>query len=202
MAFASKPLTVARILTVSVMLLLSATARAQLSVAIPESALTGPWEQHLTVLQSLENTVMGLEDSRTKSAVIDALFFLEPGVGAYEAQVGEVINRLAGDPQFAYVAAETSFALSTGLDDVYAQFENLYGALGVSEREDVRAAQQSLDELRRVLREKRHFDADVVNALGSGIPQVIIGLATRWWHGAEKAALTREYIAALRPRLE
>jgi len=178
------------------------TAHAQMSMQITESLLMGPWEQHLTVLQSLENTVMGLQDQKTKTAVIDALFFLEPGIGEYEAQVGEVINRLAGDPQFAYVADETSSALSIALDEVHAQFENLYGALGVSGREDVQAAQQSLDELRSVLRLRKPFEIDVVNALGSGIPQIIIGLATRWWHGEEKAALTREYIAALRPRLE
>jgi len=100
------------------------------------------------------------------------------------------------------VADETSSALSIALDEVHAQFENLYGALGVSGREDVQAAQQSLDELRSVLRLRKPFEIDVVNALGSGIPQIIIGLATRWWHGEEKAALTREYIAALRPRLE
>jgi hypothetical protein len=190
------------ILTSVVMLCLSGSAHAQMSMQIPESMLMRPWEQHLTVLQSLETTIFGVQEKKTKAAVIDALFSLEPGIGEYESQVGEVINRLAGDPQFAYVAGETSLALSIGLDEVYAQFENLYGALGVSEREDVRAAQQSLDELRSVLKQRRSFETDVENALGSGVPQIIIGLATRWWHGAEKAAKTREHIAALRPRLE
>jgi len=178
------------------------TVRAQVSMEIPESRLMKPWEQHLTVLQSLESTVIGVQDKETKAAVIDALFFLEPAIGEYESQVGEVINRLAGDPQFAYVAGETSEEMSKVLDSVYAQFENLYSALAVSEREDVLTAQRSLDELRSVLRQKRPFEVDVVNALGSGMRQIIVALATRWWHGEEKAALTREYIAALRPKLE
>jgi hypothetical protein len=177
-------------------------ARAQVSMEIPESLLMSPWEQHLTVLQSLENTILGLENENTKAAVFDAFFFLESGISEYEAQVDDVIYRLAGDPQFAYQAGEVSAAMADVLDRVYTQFENLYETLGVDQREDVLNAQQSLDELRSVLKRKRPFENEVLNALGSGIPQIIIGLAERWWHGEEKAILTKEYIAALRPKLE
>ena len=180
----------------------SGAARAQVNIEIPESMLMKPWEQHLTVLQSLESTILGLKDERTKAAVFDAFFFLESGISEYEAQVDDVIYRLAGDPQFAYRAAEVSAAMADVLDRVYTQFGNLYGALGVDQREDVLNAQQSLDELRSVLKRKQPFEIDVLNALGSGIRQIIVGLAERWWHGEEKAILTKEYIAALRPKLE
>lgn len=182
--------------------LTNGAARAQVSMEITESVLKSPWEQHLTVLQSLENTILGLENEKTKAAVFDALFFLESGISEYEAQVDDVIYRLAGDPQFAYQADKVSAEMASVLDRVYTQFENLYGALGVDQREDVLDAQQSLDELRAVLKRKRPFFNDVLNALGSGIRQVIVGLAERWWHGEEKAILTKEYIAALRPKLE
>ena len=182
--------------------LVTGAARAQVSMELSEGTLKAPWEKHLTVLKSLGQTITGLEESKTKAAVVDALFFLESGISEYESKVAEVIDRLAGDPQFAYVAGDVSFEMSKVLDRVYAQFDNLYNALEVSQREDVLAAQQALDDLRKLLRMKRPFDVDVVNALGSGIPQIIIGLAERWWHGEEKAALTREYIATLRKQLD
>jgi hypothetical protein len=182
--------------------LVSGAVRAQVSMELSEATLKAPWERHLGVLQSLGQTITGLDEGKTRTAVVDALFYLESGISEYESKTSEVIDRLAGDPQFAYVAGDVSFEMSQVLDRVYAQFENLYGALEVSQREDVLAAQQALDDLRRLLRMKRPFDVDVVNALGSGNPQIIIGLAERWWHGEEKAALTREYIASLRKKLE
>jgi len=177
-------------------------ARAQVSMELSEPTLKAPWEKHLAVLQSLGQTITALKEDKTRAAVVDALFYLESGISEYESKTSEVIDRLAGDPQFAYVAGDVSLEMSKVLDRVYAQFENLYGSLEVSQREDVLAAQQALDELRSLLRMKRPFDVDVVNALGSGIPQIIIGLAERWWHGEEKAALTREYIAKLRKQLD
>jgi hypothetical protein len=183
-------------------MLVCAGAHSQFGGAISESQLTRPWERHLAALQSLENTIRGLEDGSARTAVVDALFSLEPELGAYESQVGEVINRLAGDPQFSYVASETSLELSVQLDVLHGLFEQLYAALQAQEREDVRAAQQALDELRTILREKRHFERDVINALATGLRPVIVGLATRWWHGEQKAAELREYISALRPQLE
>ena len=182
--------------------LVNGAARAQVSMELSEGTLKAPWEKHLAVLQSLGQTITGLKEDKTRAAVVDALFYLESGISEYESKTSEVIDRLAGDPQFAYVAGEVSLEMSKVLDRVYAQFENLYGALEVSQREDVLAAQQALDDLRGLLRMKRPFDVDVVNALGSGIPQIIIGLAERWWHGEEKAALTREYIATLRKQLD
>jgi len=180
----------------------SGVARAQVSMELSEATLKAPWEKQLVVLQSLGETITGLDAGKTRAAVVDALFYLESGISEYEAKTSEVIDRLAGDPQFAYVAGDVSFEMSQVLDRVYVQFENLYGALEVSQREDVVAAQQALDDLRKLLRMKRPFDVDVVNALGSGIPQIIIGLAERWWHGEEKAALTREYIATLSKQLD
>ena len=178
------------------------TAHAQVSMEIPESLLKSPWEQHLAVLQSLEGTILKLEDKTTKAAVFDALFYLESGISEYEAQVDNVIDHLVGDPQFPYVAGQASGEMAEVLDRVYTQFGNLYGALEVDQREDVLNAQQSLDELRTVLKRKRPFETDVFNALGSGIRQVIVGLAERWWHGEEKAIMTKKYIAVLRPKLE
>ena len=180
----------------------SALAQAQMSSLISESQLMRPWERHLAALKSMESTITGLEDGKTRSAVADVLFALEPDIGDYESQVGEVINRLAGDPQFSYVAGETSLTLSQRLDSIHEHFAKLYDTLGVAERDDVRAAQEALDELRGLLRKKRPFEVDVVNALGSGMRQIIVGLATRWWNGEQKAAELREYISALRKRLE
>lgn len=184
------------------LMFVNGAARAQVSMELSEGTLKAPWEKHLAVLQSLGQTITGFDEGKTRVAVVDALFFLESGISEYESKTSEVIDRLAGDPQFAYEAADVSLEMSKVLDQVYAQFENLYGALEVSEREDVLGAQQALDDLRRLLRMKRPFDVDVVNALGSGIPQIIIGLAERWWHGEEKAALTREYIATMRKKFE
>lgn len=176
-------------------------AHAQLGTELSESTLKAPWERHLAVLKSLAETIKSLEDEKTRGDVADALFYLESGISEYEAQTGEVINRLAGDPQFSYVAGETSAEMGDVIDRIYKQFETLYAALEVTEREDVLAAQQALGDLRSLLKKKRPFEVDVVNALGSGIPQIIIGLAERWWHGEEQAALTREYISALRQQI-
>jgi hypothetical protein len=72
----------------------------------------------------------------------------------------------------------------------------------VRERADVRAAQASLDTLRKLLQDKRHFERDVVSAFGAGTRQQRIDLATRWWIGEERAIEVKRLVAALRAKVE
>jgi hypothetical protein len=78
----------------------------------------------------------------------------------------------------------------------------LYTVLGVQERADVRAAQASLDTLRKILQDKMPFERDVERALGSGTRQQRVELATRWWNGEERAIAVKKLVADLREQLE
>jgi hypothetical protein len=116
--------------------------------------------------------------------------------------VDEVIDRVIGDPQYSYVAAEASSAMATQLADVHAHFAAVYTALGVHEREDVRIAQVSLQKLHATLDRRDAFERDVLGALGSGSRQQIVGLATRWWNGEERAIAVKKRVASMRQAVE
>lgn len=166
----------------------SGVAHAQADPAIPESMLRDPWVAHLQVVGSLS-------EARPQSR--DALTELEAALGEYERQVDRVIDRIVGDPQFAYAATETSRDLAQQLSQVHARFATVYGTLGIADRPDAREAQAGLDRLRQVLADERPFEKDVLQALGSGSRQQIVGLATRWWNGEERAIAVKKTVGAL-----
>lgn len=182
-------------------LIWSGSAGAQ-SEELTEPTLKQPWEQHLAVLQSLSDSIRAVSDEQPRGKLADALATLQVALGEYENQCDTVIDRIIGDPAFAYAAAETSGALSAQLAEVHARFEALYTILGVQEREDVRKAQASLDSLRKVLGGKMAFERDVINALGSLSKPKIVGLATSWWNGEERAIAVKKLIASLRQDLD
>ena len=175
---------------------------AQWSTSISEGEIIRPWEQHLAVLQSLSGLISALDGVESRAQVANELATLEADIGEFGLEIEKFIYRLAGDPQFVYVAAETSQTLSARLAKVYAQFHSLYLALGVHEREDVITAQASLESLRKIMGEKIKFENDVTNALGSGSRQQIMGVANRWWVGREKSVEVQKFAANLRQQLE
>ena len=186
----------------AVILLRSAAACAQPDLAIPESVLREPWVRQLAVLQSLSGTITSTSDAQDRVRLDDLLTYLQVTLGEFEVQVDQVIDRIVGDPQFSYVAAEASQTLGTQLTEIHERFDALYAALGVRQREDVRVAQASLDALRKLLRDKVAFERDVLRALGSGSRQQIVELATRWWNGEERAIAVKNLVADLRQELD
>jgi hypothetical protein len=187
-----------RALLLSGLLLCSGSAGAQVDQAIPEATLREPWDRQLAVLQSLAGSITA-SPADAREQLDDALAILQVTLGEFERQVDRVIDRMIGDAQFAYVAAETSQELSVQLAEIHRRFETLYAALGVQTRSDVHAAQASLDSLRGILQAKTHFERDVVQA--SGFLQQRVELATRWWNGEERAIAVRALVAALRAKL-
>lgn len=177
-------------------------ARAQAVPAITERTLRQPWEQQLAVLESLTDLITADADQRTRTARADALALLQVVIGEYETQVDKVIDRIVGDPQFPYVAAETSEALGATVAEIEQRFDALYRALGVQVRDDVRRAQGSLAELRDALQVRSRFERDVVLVAHSLSRQQIVEFATRWWNGEERAIAVKQRVGLLRQRLE
>jgi hypothetical protein len=177
-------------------------AGAYADVSITENELRTPWEQHLLVLQSLAGSIRATPQARQREALADSLARLQVSLGEYETQVDTVIDRIIGDPQYAFVAAETSEALSLQIADVHGRFDALYALLGVADRADVRAAQATLDALRKALAGRVAFEADVIRIRASAARQEIVGLATRWWNGEERAIAVKKLVADLRQTLE
>jgi hypothetical protein len=175
----------------------SASAAAQSDFAVSEAALREPWDRQLAVLQSVSGSI-----TAAGAPLGDTLTLLQVTLGEFEVQVDRLIDRVIGDAQFVYVAAETSQELAAQLAEIHARFDALYAALKVRERADVRAAQEALDTLRKLLQDKRHFERDVVRAFGAGTRQQRIDLATRWWIGEERAIEVKRFVAALRAKVE
>lgn len=180
----------------------SSSALAQWSASIAQGELLRPWEQHLAVLESLSGSISTVDGAEARARLSRNFAMLESGIDEFGLEIEKFIYRLAGDPQFVYVAAQTSQELSIRLAEVHAQLHTLYSALGIQEREDVVTAQTSLDALRKVMYEKRKFENDVTNALGSGSRQQIMGVANRWWNGKVKSAEVQKFSASLRQQLD
>jgi hypothetical protein len=187
-------------MVLSAIVLWSGSAAAQSDASIPEAVLREPWSRQLAVVQSLSGPVAAV-DAERRRPLGDALENLERELGKYETQVDRVIDRIVSNPEFSYVAAETSEELSAQIAEVHARFDALYTLLGVRERDDVRVAQESLDMLQRVLHAQKPFESDVLRALGSGSRTLIVELATRWWNGEERAIAVKKAVADLRQRL-
>ncbi|MEO8040893.1 MAG: hypothetical protein ABI794_19150 [Betaproteobacteria bacterium] len=172
-------------------------ATAQSDRAITQDVLRDPWVRALAVLESSSGPIAGAK-ADTHVRLDGVLEPLEVAIGGFETQVDRVIDRLVGDPQFAYVAAQTSHELSAQLAEVYSLFTALYTTLGVQDRGDVVSAQAALADLRDVLNAGSSFERDVVQVLGSGSRQQIVELATRWWNGEERAIAVKKRVAELR----
>jgi len=194
--------TITRVLVYAAVLTASFPVLAQWSASISEGEIDQPWEQHLAVLQSSSGLILATEGVDSSVQIAKELATLEADIGEFGLEIEQFIYRLAGEPAYVYVAAETSLALSARLAKVHAQFHKLYLSLGVGEREDVITAQASLDALRAILRGKVKFENDVTNALGSGARKQIIGVANRWWNGKVKSDEVRNLAASLRQQLE
>lgn len=174
-------------------------AWAQLDTRLDEASLRAPWELHLAIMRGLAG------DMRTgdvPSGRIDRLTLLQVALGEYEGQVDQLIDRIAYDTQFGFVAADTSAALANQLEDIEHALDAVYESFGCRDREDVRRAQSALHALRAMLALRSPFEGEVVNALGSGFRQARVDLATRWWKGEEQAIELHKVVAALRERLE
>jgi hypothetical protein len=177
-------------------------AVAQVESGVREATLREPWVQQLAVLESLSSTITAVSEPEARARRADALAVLQVALGEYEAQCDTVIDRIVGDPQYSYVAAEASAAMGAKLAEIHQRFEALYTDLGVQTREDVQSAQASLDELRRVMQAEVHFERDVIRVVGSVSRDQIVELATRWWNGEERAIAVKKLVARLREVLE
>jgi hypothetical protein len=182
------------------MLLWPIPVAAQTDAAISEATLREPWVSQLAVLESVTPLVT-TADADKRAELGNALAGLGAALSAYEQKVDTTIDRIIGDPQFPYVADQWSQELAARVAAVRMQFDALYGALGVRERADVRAAQASLDALHETLERKSPFERDVIRAIGSFSRPQIVELATRWWNGEERAIAVKKKVAALRQAL-
>ena len=189
-------------LLVAIGLLAGAAARAQVGAEVPESMLREPWVQQLAVLESLSGAIAATSDAKRRASLVEQLTYLQVAIGEYEAQVDRVIDRIVGDPQFSYIAAETSGALGDKLAEIHQRFELLYTALGVQQREEVRAAQASLAALRDRLLARAYFERDVVHLSASLSREHIVAFGTRWWNGEERAIAVKRLVGELRLKLE
>ena len=193
----------ARVLALAGLLLWSGSGGwAQGLTAISEATVREPWEQQLAVLQSLSGSITSVANPQARAARADKLAVLQVALGEYEAQVDTVIDRIVGDPQFSFVAAETSQALGDKLAEIHRRFDALYVDLGAQDREDVRAAQDSLGELKTILQGKNAFERDVIRVMSSLSRDQIVEFGTRWWNGEERAIAVKKLVADLRRQLE
>jgi hypothetical protein len=178
------------------------TARAQGRGGLSEGELRAPWEQHLVVLQSLAAPILSNSPPERRALLADQLAALQVSLGEYESQVDKVIDRIVGDPQFGYIAGETSEALGRQLADTHARFAALYVTLQAGQRTDVQAAQAALATLSETLARRGPFEADIYSTLGSMSPQQLVALATRWWKGEEQAIAVKKLVGDYRQKVE
>jgi ATP-dependent exoDNAse (exonuclease V) beta subunit len=185
-----------------VMMFTPSAGLAQLDQAISDASLTDPWDLQKAVVLSLPGGSSALDKPQVRSQLDATLRNLDEGLAGFESQVLTFIERLVGDPQYSYVAAENSAEMSAQIAGIEKNFGSLYAAFALEQRTDVRAAQASLGTLKSTLAQKTPFEHDVNRALGSGSRQEILSFATRWWTATEHAIAVRKAVADLKQRLD
>jgi len=174
-------------------------AFAQFDPALSAEELIAPWTAALAVLQSIVPSLAALERGQ-REQLDSQLARLDQDLNLFQSREETVATRIVADPAFAYAASDESYELSQQLSGISEDFAGLWAALQIAERTDVRAAGESLELLQRRLRERNHFERDVVRALGSGGRQEILELSTRWWKAADSVEKVRGTNAELRTR--
>ena len=123
-----------------VAVLAPAAALAQFDQAISDASLTDPWDLEKAVVLSLPVTSPALDEPHVRSQLHATLRKLEEELAGFESQVLTFIERLIGDPQYPYVAAENSAEMSAQIASIEKNFDSLYTTLAVEQRADARAA--------------------------------------------------------------
>lgn len=181
--------------------LVSTAAQAQMDQAIPASALVDPWIAAKAVVVTLPNLFDHLGEAEQRSALDRKLGELDDRLAELVSRQEAVAISIASNPSFVYDAPASSDRMSAQVIEIEQTFDALFGDLKVRERPDVRAAQASLNALRRLLSDKNALEHDVMNAVASGSRNLIQALAGRWWAGAESVRDVRDALIEVRRRL-
>ena len=173
------------------------SALAQTALDVDESTLKEPWELHLAAMTAAA-PALSAAPAEARASHGDRLAALVTALAEYEKQCDWVIDHIVGDPYFAYIATETSETLAGKTAAVHSAFDAVYAGLQVQEREDVLAAQASLDRLVKLFRARKPFERDVMTVIGTGGRDRLIAFATVWWHGEEKAIALKKQVDELK----
>jgi len=178
----------------------SSAVLAQLDQAISDKDLLDPWSRTAAVALSLPRLLDAVVEPGRRAEIDRELDRLDDGLSRLRAQLETVAVRIAADPSFSYDASLRSFEMSAQVAEIETSFDALSNDLSIGEREDVRAARESIDGLRQILSRRNPFERDVLRALASGGRNEIQALAARWWNAAEAVASVRDAIAQMRTR--
>lgn len=179
-------------------LLGAGSAAAQLNAAISDGELQEPWVQSRAVMQSLAEAVRSEADPARRTRIDRDLDALERDLADLQGKVERMAIGIASNIGYAYTAAEASRELAQKVDVVEADLASLYDGLDVTGRDDVAAAQASIEALKQLLLRERPFERDVTQAIGSGSKNAIQALAGRWWAAGERVGEVREAGIGLR----
>jgi hypothetical protein len=182
-------------------ILRSGDAMAQLDQAISGKDLLDPWIRAKAVMLSVAPLLDTLAEPDKRPQVEPQLTKLDDELSKLQSHEETVAIRIVSNPAFVYDASLSSSDMSTQVSEIEASFDLLFRDLMVHQRSDVRAMQESLASLRRLLSNRNSLERDVVRAIASGGRNEIQALAARWWDGAESVGSVREAISDLRRQL-
>ncbi len=172
-------------------------AMAQTALDVDESTLKEPWELHLAAMAAAA-PALSAAPAEARASHGDRLAALVTALAEYEKQCDWVIDHIVGDPYFAYIATETSETLAGKTAAVHSALDAVYSGLQAQQREDVVAAQVSLDRLVKLFRARKPFERDVMTVIGTGGRDRLIAFATVWWHGEEKAIALKKRVEEMK----
>ena len=185
-----------RLAIVLAILLFTGSAGAQWDQAISDKNLLDPWLQAATLLQGLPATDSSNSETR------EILASLEAELSSLRTELQNTAVSIVARPEFAYDAAQRSFELSQHIGKVESGMIALFVALNINERPDVKAVQDSLDNLKTILAGRTRFERDVLTTVGSGSKNAIQALAARWWTAGDRVGDVAQATGALRDRLQ
>lgn len=177
--------------------LFAGMAGAQWDQAISDKDLLDPWIQARTVVLSLPGVPAGAAAREQFPRRLDTL---EEDLSGLRHELENAAVSIVARPEFSYDAAQRSLELSQRIVRVEQGLDDLFEALAVAERADVRAARDSIARLRQMLAEKTRFERDVLTTLGSGSKNAIQALAARWWTAADRVGEVAGAVRSLRER--
>lgn len=176
-------------------------AKSEFDQDVPQQALLAPWPRVKAAVLLLPASIDDIA-RQGKSAELDLrLAGLESTLADLVTQMDTVATRIAVDPQFVYAAEQFSADMAAQVAAVRRAFDAVFSAPAPKESADVRATQESLDTLRRILSEKYRLERDVMRVFGAFSGPQILALATRWTTAANSVAEAKEAVARARSEL-
>lgn len=161
------------------------SADAQFNTSITDTMYERPWQLHGKIIDKMSDEQLKQLHNSNDLTFNNTLFYLKTDANYFEKQVLDTLHMLLEVAEFAEISGQISRDWGETLGRVQNNLMIVYEHLGLESDVLVKEADEATTELVDALSRQRPFEKDVLNSVGAGIRQRVVGMANRWWNSSQ-----------------